>query len=166
MTRVHSRVVCEVGRTDLRRVTRVLGGSSIVLLNEGRVHGLGDLEREPTGETLRGTLNGVLASVGGQGFLALHAQMEGTVAAGSAHCLLRCDGAVYPHLASTNAGLRVAEDVTLLEKTGLAFGQGYTLGDWKFLISVLTARTFTTLIIIASTPAETMICQKVIPMVS
>lgn len=44
--------------------------------------------------------------------------MEGAVAAGSAHCLLRCDGAIYPHLAGTDAGLGVAEDVALLEKTG------------------------------------------------
>lgn len=118
MARVHSRVVCEVGRTNLRRVTRVLGRSGIVLLNEGRVHGLGDLEREPAGETPGGTLDRVLASVGGQGFLTLHAQMEGAMTAGPAHCFLWCDSAIYPHLAGTDAGLRVAEDVALSGEMG------------------------------------------------
>ena len=116
MARVQSRVVCEVGRTDLRRVTGVLRGSGIVFLNKRWVYGLGDLQWESAGETLSGTLDGVLARVGGQGFLALHAQVKGAVTAGPAHCFLRCDGAVYPHLAGTDAGLGVAEDVALLGK--------------------------------------------------
>lgn len=164
MARVHSRVVCEVRRADLRRVTRVFGGSGVVLFNESRVHRLGDLEWEPTSETLRGALDGVLASVGGQGFLALHAQVEGAVAAGPAHCLLWCDGAIHPHLAGTDAGRGITEDVALLKETVSI--QGYILGGSECLISILTARTFTTLTIMARTPAEMIIRQKVMPMVS
>ena len=82
------------------------------------VHGVRDLEREPACETLGGTFDRVLASVGGQGFLSLHAQMEGAVTAGPAHCLLWCNSAIYPHLAGTDAGLGVAEDVALSGEMG------------------------------------------------
>ena len=112
LTRIN-RVVRQIRRTNLRRVPRILRRSSIILRNKSRIHRLRDLKREPTRETLSSALNGVLASICWKGFLVFHAQVEGAVAACSAHCFLGSDGAVETDLASADACLGVAEDEAL-----------------------------------------------------
>lgn len=113
LSSVHGRVVRQVRRADIARIPRILGGSRIILSNQSRVHGLGDLQREPTRQTLGGTLHGVLAFVGWQSLLVLHTEMKSAVAAASAHCLLGGNGAVDTDLTGADAGFRVGEDEAL-----------------------------------------------------
>lgn len=113
MPRVQSRVVRKIRLANLHRVTRVLGRSSIVLSDQRWVHRLGDLQRKATSEALGGTLHGVRPSIRRERFFALHAQVEGAVAACSAHHFLWCDCAVGSDVAGADAGFVVAEEEAL-----------------------------------------------------
>lgn len=107
------RVMRQVRRADLTRITRILRRSRIILRNQSGVHGPGDLQREPARQTLGGTLHRVRARIGRQGLLALRAEMESAVAAGATHGLLGSDGAIEANLTGTDAGFGVGEDEAL-----------------------------------------------------
>jgi hypothetical protein len=87
MARVHSRVVCEVRRADLRRVTRVFGGRREARGNPAHLH-----SPEPR--------------------QARHEASHWSVPTQDLQA-----GAIHPHLAGTDAGRGITEDVALLKET-------------------------------------------------
>lgn len=84
-----------------------------------RVRGARDLQREATCQTLGGALDRILTFVGRQSLFALHAEVQGavaaaaTAAAAATHGLLWGDSAVDADLAGTDAGFGVGKDVAL-----------------------------------------------------
>lgn len=107
------RVMCQVRRTHITRVTRILRRSRIILRNESRVHGSRDLQREPARETSGSPLDRVGALVHRESFLALDAEVQSAVTARATHCLLRSNSAIDANLAGTYTGCRVGEDEAL-----------------------------------------------------